>query len=404
MRKFTYEGEQLVEMSPIDSIEHHTQLLNAGFVTMDPVNGAIKAWVGGINHNFFQYDHVKTSTKRQVGSIFKPFVYATAVEQGADPCELIRATREVYLDEEGRKYSPRNMQNDYDVEYTMRGAIAYSVNTLAVKWIDRVGINKTIKLARNAGITSDLEEIPGIALGSSSISLYEMTAAFACFVNDGVAVDPFYLASVSDSKGHIIYQHQDNSSNKRVMSTETAQLVLQLLETVIREGTGARIRWKYGVLNEMAGKTGTSQGNADGWFVGLTPTLVGGSWVGGEDARIRFQRSDIGQGSNTALPIFAYFMKQVNQDPEFKSAVNARFPRPKQSVLEKLSCDLYELDSALQVKIERMIFVQDSLVSVDTLNRREDMFIEKLYKRKLRMQQAAQLDSTTLKELKDVGG
>jgi penicillin-binding protein 1A len=188
------------------------------------------------------------------------------------------------------------------------------------------------------------------------------------------------------------------------MSPETAQLVMQLLQTVVREGTAARIRWKYGVLNEMGGKTGTSQGNADGWFVGLTPTLVGGAWVGGEDARIRFQRSDIGQGANTALPIFAYFMKQVNGDPDFEHIKEARFPRPKKELLEKLSCDLYELDSALQVKIERMIEVQDSLVTVDTLNRREDTFLEKLYRRKLRIQQAAQLDSTTLKDLKDIGG
>jgi penicillin-binding protein 1A len=190
-----------------------------------------------------------------------------------------------------------------------------------------------------------------------------------------------------------------------VMTPETAALVLQLLRTVVREGTAARIRWKYGVMNDMGGKTGTSQGNADGWFVGLTPSLVAGSWVGGEDGRIRFMRSDIGQGANTALPIVAYFLKRMNQDTAFTELSKARFPSPRPNITDKLSCDLYELDSALSVKIERMIHEQDSLVNVDTLNRREDTFLEKLYKRKLRMAQAAAaLDTATLKDLKDVGG
>jgi penicillin-binding protein 1A len=169
-------------VSPVDSIIHHLQYLNAGFLAMDPTNGAVKAWVGGIDHDFFQYDHVNINTKRQVGSIFKPIVFAMALEKGAEPCKLISASRPTYIDKEGVEWTPRNTQIDYEVEYTMRGALAYSVNTVSAKLIqEKAGVNNTIELAHKMGISSEIPDVPSIALGASSVSLMEMTTVFSCF-------------------------------------------------------------------------------------------------------------------------------------------------------------------------------------------------------------------------------
>ena len=332
MRLFTWQGEEDAKISPIDSIKHHLQYLNAGFLATEPGSGKVKAWVGGIEHDFFQYDHVKVTTKRQVGSTFKPIVYAMALEQGILPCDLISAGRETYIDKEGVKWTPRNSQNDYKVEYTMRGALAYSVNTVSVKLIQEAGVTNTIALARKMGITSEMPEVPSIALGSSSISLMEMTGAYACIANEGIAVYPYYIESIHDLDGNIFTDFKSASSGKRALSKETAQLVTRMMQTVVHEGTASRLRWRYGVYNDVAGKTGTTQANADGWFMAMTPNLVIGTWVGADDPRIRFRYTELGQGSSTALPMVAYFLKQVNQDTTFKKISDAKFkPLPRRT-------------------------------------------------------------------------
>jgi penicillin-binding protein 1A len=397
---FTWKGVQEAVASPLDSIVHHLQYLNAGFVVMEPSTGQVKAWVGGINHDFFQYDHVRTSTKRQVGSTFKPIVFATALEQGIDPCELISAERQTYIDDEGEEWTPRNGQNDYRVTYTMPGALAYSVNTVAVKLIQRAGVEETIGLAKKMGIISDLPKVPSISLGSSSVSLLEMTTAFACLANEGITSYPYFVSAIRDMNGNVIQDFIPKESGQRVLSQEAALLTRQMMQTVVNEGTAARMRYQYNVYNDMGGKTGTTQSNADGWFLAITPSLVMGSWVGADDPRIRFRLTSLGQGSSTALPIVAFFMQEVNRDKDFEEITKARFAALPAELRKKLDCDLYELDEALVEDIERMVLVRDSILlaknllmetdslAADTIVTPQETFVEQLYRRKLRIQTA----------------
>jgi len=406
MRIFTWEGDKDVQMSPIDSIKHHIQYLNAGFLAMEPQTGKVKAWVGGIEHDFFQYDHVKLTTKRQVGSTFKPIVYAMAIENGIAPCDLISAERQTYIDEEGEKWTPRNTQNDYQVRYTMRGALAYSVNTVAVKLIQEAGVDNTIALSRKMGVSSEMKHVPSVALGSPSISLVEMTSAYSCLANEGVAVPPYYISSIKDLYGKT-YDNFKTGKPERAMTKETARLVVQLMQTVVHEGTASKLRWRYNVLNDVAGKTGTTQANADGWFMAATPNLVVGTWVGADDMRIHFRTTELGQGSSTALPIFGYFMNQVNQDTAFHKISEAKFPPLSRDLSQRLACDLYEIDDVLWAQIAKTIAKRDSTIKADTLAPPPpETFLEKLYKRKDRMLRAAHArDSINdVQKIEDLGG
>ncbi|MBL0745134.1 penicillin-binding protein 1A [Chryseolinea lacunae] len=405
MRMFTWKGEEDAEVSPIDSIIHHLQYLNAGFLAMEPGTGKVKAWVGGIEHDFFQYDHVKTSTKRQVGSTFKPIVYAMAIEKGVPPCELISAGQQTYIDKEGEKWTPRNSQNDYQVEYTMRGALAYSVNTVAVKLIQLAGVDNTIALARKMGISSEMPDVPSIALGSSSISLMEMTGAYACIANEGVANFPYYVENIRDLEGKVYTDFKPEGTGKRALSKETAQLVTRMMQTVVHEGTASRLRWRYGIYNDVAGKTGTTQANADGWFMAMTPNLVMGTWVGADDPRIRFRLTELGQGSNTALPMVGYFLKHVNQDEKFKPLSEAKFKNLPNTLQQELNCDLYELSDTLIAQIKVKVMKRDSIMLADTSKAPpNETFLETLYKRKLKMMRASQPDTANVSAIKVLGG
>lgn len=393
MRLFTWDGEKEVEASPLDSIKHHLQYLNAGFLAMEPQTGAVKAWVGGINHDFFQYDHVRESTKRQVGSIFKPFVFAVGIEQGMEPCELIPSDLETYINEEGEEWTPRNSNYDYGVDYTMRGALAYSVNTVSVKLINRAGIGNTIALAKKLGIKSDMEKDPSISLGSSSISMMEMAAAYAALANNGVTSYPYFIQSITDRTGEVYDDFKSDLSGKQALSPETAKLVRHMLQSVVQEGTASRLRWRYNITNDVAGKTGTTQENADGWFMAITPNLVMGSWVGADDPRIHFRSTYLGQGSNTALPMVAYFLEQVNKDAAYNNISKARFPALPWSLRSRLNCDLYELDEEMLKDIEKTVWRRDSIIHADTLSQPPpETFLQMLYRRKMRIMLASQPD------------
>jgi penicillin-binding protein 1A len=388
---FTWDGPKEANVSPVDSIKHHMKYLNAGFLAMAPETGEVKAWVGGISHDFFQYDHVKVSTKRQVGSIFKPLVYATALEQGISPCELIPAGQQTYVDEEGQLWTPRNTQYDYQVQYSMRGALAYSVNTVSVKLINRAGIENTIRLARNMGIHSEIPDVPSIALGSSAVSLMEMTAAYAAFANEGVASYPYFIKKIEDREGNVFEDFRPEITGKRAMSKETALMVRQMMQTVVQEGTASRLRWRYGIYNDIAGKTGTTQANADGWFMAVTPNLVIGTWVGADDPRIRFRSTMLGQGSSTALPMVAYFLKEINNDKKYADIADARFKPLPYALRRNLSCDLYELNDDLWNQIERTVYSRDSLMQADSLAKvPPETFLQTLYKRKRKIIVASQ--------------
>lgn len=349
MTVFTWDGEREMNLSPIDSVKHYLRFLNAGFLAMNPRNGRILAWVGGIDHNYFQYDHVRRSTRRQVGSTFKPFVYATALESGVQPCDYTPAEKTVYTNLDN--WSPANNEDNYDMKYSMEGALAYSVNTVSVRLLEQGGIDNTVALARRAGITADIPPVPSIALGTASISVIEMVTAYSSFVNEGMQVEPYYITAIADRHDSLLVRFKPPKPDERVMSAENAALIVEMLKRVVNEGTGASLRTRYGISNDIAGKTGTTQSNADGWFMALTPHLVVGTWVGASDPGIRFRTTTLGQGAHMALPIFAEFYKRLLRDKEKRWYVTARFrPLPEES-RRLLDCDLFKEDATFLEKL-----------------------------------------------------
>lgn len=349
MTVFTWDGEQEMNLSPIDSIKHYLRFLNAGFVAMNPRNGRIMAWVGGINHNYFQYDHVRRSTRRQVGSTFKPFVYASALESGVHPCDYTSAEKTVYTNLDN--WSPANNEDNYGMKYSMEGALAYSVNTVSVRLLEQGGISNTVALARRAGITADIPRVPSIALGTASISMIEMVTAYSSFANDGMQVEPYYITVIADHRDSVLQRFKPPKPDERVMSSENAALIVEMLKRVVNEGTGIRLRTQYGFSNDIAGKTGTTQSNADGWFMAITPHLVVGTWVGASDPGIRFRTTTLGQGAHTALPIFAEFYKRVVRDKEKRWYTTKRFRPLSAESRRLLDCDLFKEDATFLEKL-----------------------------------------------------
>jgi len=349
MTIFTGREEKEVTMSPLDSIKHYLRFLNTGVLAVEPRNGAVRVWVGGINHNFFQYDHVKESTQRQVGSTFKPIVYAAALEQGVDPCDYTSAEKTVYTDMGG--WTPGNTEENYDRKFSMEGALAYSVNTVSVKILERGGIQNTVALARRMGISSPLPAVPSLALGVADLSMTEMVRAYACFANAGKAVTLAYITAITDHNNAPLEVFDAPEPGAQALSADHAALMVHMLKRTVDEGTAASLRSRYGVHNEMAGKTGTTQSNADGWFIGITPNLVIGAWVGSDDPRIRFRTTALGQGARTALPVVAQFFKQANTDKSLNRYTQAHFAPLSPALESKLACALYKSDKTFLEKI-----------------------------------------------------
>ena len=348
MNIFTWEGEQQLVMSPVDSIKHYLKFLNAGLLAVDPQQGAIRVWVGGINHHYFQYDHVRENTKRQVGSIIKPIVYATALEQGMRPCSFISAEKTTYTNMED--WAPKNSEDNYGLKYSMPGALAYSVNTVSVRVLEKAGINNTIAVARKMGITSTLNPVPSLALGTPEISMMEIVQAYTCFANEGKVVKPFFITSIISHKNEELEKFEPSVSQQAI-DPENAALMLHMLRRAVNEGTSASLRSRFNLPNDIAGKTGTTQSNTDGWFVAITPKLVIGSWVGADDPRIRFRSTALGQGAKTALPIVGEFLQLSNQDHRLDSITRVRFPELSSSLENKIDCALYRNDNNLFKRI-----------------------------------------------------
>ncbi|HTF22149.1 MAG TPA: transglycosylase domain-containing protein, partial [Chryseolinea sp.] len=315
-RVFDWKGEKEIEISIYDSLIHHLKFLQAGLLAMDPHTGALRAWVGGIDHEFFQYDHVRATTKRQVGSTFKPIVYAAALEQGVSPCDYVSARRTSYTNMED--WTPENSEADtYDQKYSMEGGLAGSVNTVSVKLMEQAGITNTIRMAERLGIRSDLPKVPSLALGTASISVMEMVNAYGAFANHGKHVSPVYITAIADLEGNVLERFGQRDEPVAALSKETSAMMLHMLRRVVNEGTGASLRTKFGLTNDIAGKTGTTQSNTDGWFIAITPRLVVGCWVGADDPRMHFRSTSLGQGAATALPVVGRFLQQMNDDPSF---------------------------------------------------------------------------------------
>ncbi|MFN6943905.1 MAG: penicillin-binding protein 1A [Cytophagaceae bacterium] len=316
MKIFTWNGEKETMMSPIDSIKYYRHILHTGFMAMDPKSGHIKAWVGGINHKFFKYDHVKQS-KRQPGSTFKPFVYATAIDHGYSPCFKVSDAPVTFTLEGGKTWTPKNSNNKYSGEvFTLRKAMANSVNSITATLMKEVGPEAVVKMAQQLGIESPLSPVPALCLGVSPVSIYELSGAYSTFVNDGVYTKPFFLLRIEDKDGNVIQEFRPE--RREAINEETANAMVYMLKGATEEegGTATSLK-KFGLLdqgNEIGGKTGTTQNASDGWFVGITPDLVGAVWVGAEDRNIHFRDMVYGQGARMAMPIWAGFMQKLYAD------------------------------------------------------------------------------------------
>lgn len=332
-------GETEKEMSPLDSVKYYETLLHAGFLAIEPSSGLIRAWAGGINHKYFQYDHVKS--QRQVGSTFKPIVFTQALRNGMMPCEYTYNERITYAEFEN--WSPRNSDGKYGGVYSMEGALSNSVNVVAVETLLRAGIDSVRQLAAQMGIKSEIPPVPAIALGSVDASLYEMVQVYGTYANYGKKPELHYLDRIETSDGRVLvsFDRPDPRQFEQIITKEEAKVMTKMLESVVDSGTAARLKYRYRLYNDIAGKTGTTQNQSDGWFMGYTPNLVAGVWVGAESPKVHFRTLSAGQGSNSALPIYGEFMSRVVKDGDFKKIKTAKFESPTDTMLYLMDCPPY---------------------------------------------------------------
>ena len=338
MNVFSWDGFFDTIMSPIDSIKYYNYILHSSLISIEPASGAIRAWVGGINHKQFKYDHVKEG-KRQVGSTFKPFIYATAIDQFKySPCFKVPNVQVIFEKEKWRldeDYIPENANKKYGGELTLVDGLAQSKNTISAYLMKRVGPRKVIKLARKMGITSYLPAVPSLCLGTAEISLFEMTGAYSTFANSGIYMEPYFVSRIEDKNGVVIETF--TNSPKEILSEDKNIVMVKLLQGVINRGSGSRLRWKYKMNNEIAGKTGTTQNHSDGWFIGFVPDLVTGVWTGADNRAVRFRDLKLGQGAQMALPIWGEYMNSLYSDSLIELN-KARFEIPKNSNNITLDC------------------------------------------------------------------
>jgi penicillin-binding protein 1A len=357
MTIFSWKGDIDTIMKPIDSMRYYKTILHTGMMSMDPQTGHVKAWVGGINMRHFQYDHVKQG-KRQVGSTFKPFVYATAIDQlHLSPCDTLprqQITIEANKFGNPEPWTARNSDGRYDGFMTLKSALANSVNTVTARLMDKVGPQPVIDMAKKLGVEEDILAVPAIALGTPDLSVYEMVAAYSTFANKGVYNKPVMVTRIEDKNGTVLYQFTPES--KDVLSEEVAYTTVNLLQGVTEGGSGTRLRttgyekWRpeyneiitgypYEFKNPIAGKTGTTQNQSDGWFMGMVPNLVTGVWVGAEDRAAHFKTITYGQGASMALPIWGLYMKACYNDSNLDIS-QGEFERPKELSIE-VDCSKY---------------------------------------------------------------
>ena len=340
MTIFSWDREIDTVMTPMDSIRYYKHFLRASLMSMNPKTGHVKTWVGGFNYKHFQYDQVKQG-RRQIGSTFKPFLYATAIDQlKLSPCDslpdalyCIDAMKHGNID----PWCPKNSGDRYGRMRTLKNALANSVNTVSARIMDMVGPKPVIDLVRKTGVTSRLPNVPSIALGTPDISLFEMVGAYGTFVNKGIYIEPIIITRIEDKNGMPLFEVVPNTTD--VISQEAAYVTINLLKGVTKYGSGGRLRhaglektnyvyenvvtgYPYIFDNPIAGKTGTTQNQSDGWFIGMVPNLVSGVWVGGEDRSIHFEEIAFGQGATMALPIWALYMKRAYEIPELEISVD----------------------------------------------------------------------------------
>ena len=327
MKVFTYNGVVDTVMTPMDSMLYQKHVLRSGFMSMDPVTGHVKAYVGGPNFAFFQYDMVSTG-RRQIGSTIKPFLYTYAMEEGYTPCDMFLNTQPTIMDEVGRPWSPRNAGSARVGEMVdLRWALTNSNNWISARLMSQLSPATLVRNLHNFGITNHLDPVMSLCLGPCDVSVKEMVSAYSAFANKGMRVDPVFVTAIADASGNIISEFTPRHTE--VISTEAYYKILSILLNVVDSGTGNRLRRApYNITAQMGGKTGTTNSNSDGWFMGFTPQLVSGVWVGGEERYIHFNGMAMGQGASMALPVYGKFISKVYADPSlpYKQDVTFKFP------------------------------------------------------------------------------
>ena len=343
MEVFTWDGMEQVDYSTMDSLKHYLTMLNTGMMAMDPYNGEIKVWVGGINHNYYKFDHVNQA-KRQAGSTFKPFAYAAALESGMAPCDKYedKPVKIEFINNKGEHeiWEPKNA--DWSFSYSnlsLRHAMARSLNTVTAQITEAIGWDKVVAMAHKCGIDSKLESVPSVGLGSNDVSVLEMVRGYATFMNEGKRTEPVLVSRIEDRDGRVIAEFK--TETKQAITPENAWLMGYMLRGTIEESGGtSQALWEWDLFqeeNQIGGKTGTSSDYVDGWYMGVTKDLVAGVWVGCDEQSIHFKSSATGEGSKTALPIYALFMEELYKHPEL-GVTFGKFPEAKVEITKQYNC------------------------------------------------------------------
>ncbi len=348
MTIFSYDGKIDTVMTPMDSIKYHKLFLHTGFMVMNPENGHVKAWVGGIDFEHFKYDHANKKTKRLAGSTFKPILYSLAIDNGWSPCMQIPNLPVTIMTATGAGWTPKNAGNHKygdPPSYSLKTCLAKSVNTCAAYIMKEIGPDEMVRQAKSMGMQSDPIPVPSLALGTTEVSLWEMMHIYSTFVNAGSSAQPIYMSKIEDKNGTEIQRFI--TEKKKVMSEQTAHIMLELLKGVVNSGgTGARIKWMYKLPGDIAGKTGTTNDHTDGWFMGMTPNLIGGAWVGCDDQALRFKTLGNGSGGKMAMPIWAKFFQKAFADKELGLMPDAKFFTPKVPIEIEMDCTEYNRNNS----------------------------------------------------------
>lgn len=390
MEVYSPKDPQTLKMTPKDSLIYYLQFLTSGFMAADPGTGYIKAWVGGIDYKFFQYDHVKA--KRHVGSTMKPIVYSAALEKGLDPCAYYDNRQKTYPQFDN--WSPKNFEGGYGGEYSMAGALAKSLNCATVDIMLKTGIDTVVDFAKKMGITSNIPYEPSVSLGAVDISLLDMMTAYSTIIDRGQRPKMTYILKVLDSDGNVLIDNttQEAQTKEQVMDPENADIMRSMMQGVINHGTGGSIKWRYSITEDLAGKTGTSQDCSDGWFIASNPRLIAGAWVGGEYPEIHLTGNFT--GAFTALPIVGMFLRSVEKDKALSDYVKERFPDISQDAKNRLNCpashyvaDSTAIDSTAVDSLGNLIISDDNFPDhkdekqvIDTAKKRN--LFDKMFNRK----------------------
>lgn len=346
MTIFTWRGDRDTMLSTVDSLKYYKSILHTGFMSMDPRTGEIKAWVGGNNFKNFQYDHVNTASNRQVGSTFKPFVYALAIDNDLSPCYVAPTGPVTFKMPEGGTWTPKNSLKLKSTHVNLYTGLKLSINTVTAHLMQKLGQNSPYSVRRlvsKMGIdSSKIRPYPSICLGSMDLSVFEMVGAYSTFANQGEWVEPIFITRIEDKYGNVLEEFSPR--RQEAMRKQTAYALCKMMElTTLPGGTASRMRSTYGIpyAIPIAGKTGTTQNNSDGWFIGVTPDLVSGAWVGCEDRQVHFRSTALGQGGHMAMPIFAHYMREVYNDRSLVIS-QGEFKRPDIEFTIEMDCNNYE--------------------------------------------------------------